>query len=183
VHDIKIAHGISKSAVYDRVWAVIDVVNDCESFQMEYLSCHIEQRWIAKEFENRSIAGFTNCGGCIDGMLLCLEKPTDEECQRVQLDLGKFYCGRKGKYGRNMQAVCDARKMFLDMSSQNPGSVSDYLAFITSDLKHNLATEGFLAENLCIYGDNAYINNDFMVVPFLNTQSGIKDDYNLSTHK
>jgi hypothetical protein len=67
---------------------------------------------------------------------------------------------------------------FFDVSLQNPASVSSYLAFITSDLKPNLATEGFLVENLCIYGDNAHVNNDFMAVPFLDTQSGIKDDYN-----
>jgi hypothetical protein len=88
VHNIKVAHDISKTAVYDSMWAA---VNDCESFQMEYPSCHDEQRRIAKEFKNRSMAGFTNCGGCIDGMLLCLEKPTNAECQRVQVDSGKFY--------------------------------------------------------------------------------------------
>jgi hypothetical protein len=82
VHDIKVAHGISKTAVYDRVWAVINAVNDCESFQMEYPYCQDEQRRIEKEFENCSMAGFTNCGGCIYyGMLLCLEKPTSAECQ------------------------------------------------------------------------------------------------------
>ena len=178
VHDIKIAHGISKTVVYNSVWEVVNAVTDCESLEMEYPSCHDEQRRIAKEFENRSMAGFSNCGGCIDGMLLCTEKPTNIECARVQVDSGKFYCGRKGKYGLNMQAVCDARRRFLDVSLRNPGSASDYLAFITSDLKHNLAMEGFLAEKLCIYGDNAYVNNAFMAVPFLNTQSGIKDDYN-----
>jgi hypothetical protein len=129
------------------------------------------------------MAGFTNCGGCIDGMLLCLEKPMNDECDQVQVDSGKFYCGRKGKYGLNMQAVCDARQRFLDVSLQNPGSASDYLAFITTDLKHDLGMKGFLAENPCIYGDNAYINNNFMAVPFFNTQSGIKDNYIFFTPK
>jgi hypothetical protein len=64
------------------------------------------------------------------------------------------------------------------VSLQNPASASYYLAFSTFGLKLNLATEGFLAENICVYEDNPYINNDFMAVPFLNTQSGIKDDYN-----
>jgi hypothetical protein len=176
VHDIKIAHGISKTAVYDSVWAVVNAVN--ESIVMEYPSSHDEQREIAKEFENRSVAGFTNCGGCIDGMLVWIEKPTDSECARVKVDSGKFYCGRKGKYGLNMQGVCDARRRFLDISLRNPASASDYLSFITSDLKHDLATIGFLAANICLFGDNAYVNSDFMAVPYLNTQSGFKDDYN-----
>ena len=94
VHDIKISHGILQSAVYESVWAVVNAVNGCDSLKMEYPSCHDEQRRIAKEFENRSMAGFTNCGGCINGMLLCIEKPTDAKCARVQADSGKFYCGR-----------------------------------------------------------------------------------------
>ena len=93
-------------------------------------------------------------------------EPTNYECKRVEVDSGKFYCGHKGKYGLNMQTVCNARRRFVGISLRNPASASDYLAFITSDLKHDLATEGFRTGNLCIYGDNAYANNDFVAVPF-----------------
>ncbi len=59
------------------------------------VTAHIDV--FAKAFENCSMAGFTNCGGCIDGMLVCIEKPTDKKCKQVDVNLGKFYCGRKGK--------------------------------------------------------------------------------------
>jgi hypothetical protein len=75
--------------------------------------------------------------------------------------------------------VHNARREFLDVSLRNRSSAYHYLAFLTSDLKHKLAKKGFLAENICLYGDNAYVNNDYMAVPFLNTQSDVKDDYNL----
>jgi hypothetical protein len=62
------------------MWVVVNAVNNWESFQMEYPSCHDEQKWIAKEFKNYSMAEFTNCGGYIDGMLLCPEKPANSTC-------------------------------------------------------------------------------------------------------
>ena len=63
---------------------------------------------MAYDFTFRSKAGFDNCVGCIDGMLLWMEKPFQKNCEKVGVDSGKFYCGRKGKFGLNMQGVCDA---------------------------------------------------------------------------
>ena len=58
---------------------------------------------IANEFSHRSKAGFHNCIGCIDGMLVWTEKPSKKQCMEVGVDNGKFYCGRKGKFGLNLQ--------------------------------------------------------------------------------
>ena len=41
-----------------------------------------------------------------------------------------------------------------------------------------LETPGFLAPGLVLYGDNAYVSNDYMVTPFKNVSSGSKDAYN-----
>ena len=68
----------------------------------------------------RSKAGFSNCVGCIDELLSWTEKPRRKECEHKGVDSGKFYCGRKGKYGMNLQAVSDARHRFLDVSIQHP---------------------------------------------------------------
>lgn len=90
----------------------------------------------------------------------------------------KFHCGRKSKFGLNMQAVCDRRGHFLDISIEHPGSTSDYLAFITSPLRYLVERPGFLAPGLALFGDNAYVNNQYMVTPFKNVSSGPKDAYN-----
>ena len=89
---------------------------------------------LATEFIGQSQAGFNNCVGCTDGMLLWMEKPSKQQCAEAGVDSSKFYCGRKGKYGLNLQAVCDAYHHFIDVSLQHPASTSDYLSFVTSSL-------------------------------------------------
>ena len=102
-HDIFIFHGISKSEFYECVLdVVLDAVNQHFRGSPQYLSSHQMQKKIVKGFSSKSAAGFTNCAGCIDGILLWIEKPSEAECLRIE-----YYCGRKGKYGLNLQAVCD----------------------------------------------------------------------------
>jgi hypothetical protein len=77
-----------------------------------------------------------------------------------------------------MQAVCDANRKFLYVEIQHPGSTSDYLAFATSGLMRKLETPGFLAPELAIFGDNAYVNTPYMASPFKGVSSGPEDAYN-----
>ena len=129
-------------------------------------------------FKEKSKVGFSCCAGCIDGMLLWIEKPNDFECQRANCGSKKFFCGRKHKFGLNMQAVCDHEGRFLDVSIAHPASTSDHLCFATSTLKEKLERRGFLSPGLCLFGDNAYVNTNYMATPFRSVKSGAKDDYN-----
>ena len=96
----------------------------------------------------------------------------------VGVDDRKFYCGRKGKFSLNLQAVCDARRWFTCISLQHPTSASDYFAFITSSLYRQLIEGEGLPQGYCLYGDNAYVNESYMAVPFQATTNGPKDSYN-----
>ena len=82
-----------------------------------------------------------------------------------------------------MQAVCDARRRFTFVSIQHPASASNYLSFATSTLHTHLTESNPLPTGFCLYGDNAYINESFMAVPFPNQGKGPKDDINFFTHK
>jgi len=95
-------------------------------------------------------------------------------------DLGHqiFYFGRKSKFGLNLQGTCDADGRFLDVSIDSPGATSDYLAFSHSSLFHKLERKGFLAPGLALFGDNAYVNCQYMVTPYKAAKSGSKDNYN-----
>ena len=106
--DITISHGIGKTDVYHSVWAVVHPTNNCNKLQFRFPTTVEECTELALEFTFRSKAGFDNCIGCIDGMLIWTEKPLSKECQNVGVDTGKFYCGRKGKFGLNLQGVCNA---------------------------------------------------------------------------
>ncbi len=86
-----------------------------------------------------------------------------------------FFCGRKGKFGLNCQAVFGICGRILDISIGLPGASS--IAFEGSDLYKRLEG-GLLKNGLVLYGDNAYIITRYMATPFPNVSSGCKDDYN-----
>ena len=111
-------------------------------------------------------------------MLLWIQKPTIRDCKKACCNSGKFFCGRKSKFGLNMQAVCDSSRRFLDVSIEHPGSTSNFLVFCTSRLFKCINTEGFLHSSLCLYGDNAYVNTNYMATPFEMAKNGLKDDFN-----
>jgi hypothetical protein len=132
--DIVLVHGISNSEVFNSVWKVVDAVNSCKELTIRFPKNHKEQRDIARGFEEKSDAGFTMCAGCLDGMLEWMEKPTAAVCEEAKCGPMKFMCGRKKKFGLNLQGVCGVEGRFIDVSIGHPASTSDYLAFSTSKL-------------------------------------------------
>lgn len=123
--DIALVHGVSHTEVFNSVWRVVDAVNNCSELDFRFLESHEEQKKIATGFFGKSKAGFKGCCGAIDGMLVWIEKPSEKECKSAGCGSLKFLCGRKGKFGLNLQGVCDADSRFLDVSISHPGSTSD----------------------------------------------------------
>jgi hypothetical protein len=176
-YDIMAKYGISHVSLYESIWAVVEAVNSCDEFSIEYPASETAQLKIAHEFENVSEVKFSNCGGAIDGILIWILKPSEEDANDAGCGRRNFFCGRKGKFGLNCQAVSDVRGRFLDISIGLPGASSDCIAFEGSDLYERLEG-GLLKNGLVLYGDNAYINTRYMATPFPNVSSGSKDDYN-----
>ena len=181
-YDISVVYEVSHSVVLESVDYVIDAVNssECDWLKLEYPEDHDDQKDIAQGSKARSAAGFGNCAGCIDGMLVWIHKPSDTECDRTGVDSAKYFCGRKHKYGLNLQAICDVNRKFLEISIKWGGSASDLVAFETSSLASKLDTTGFLHPDLCLFGDNAYVNKPTMATPYPNnnTYTVDKDNYN-----
>ena len=175
--DIALVHGISHTEVFNSAWRVVDAVNKCPELDIKYPNSFAEQRKIARGFQKRSKPGFACCAGAIDGMLLWIEKLTMEQCEAAKCGRKKFFCGRKHKFGLNLQAVCDSEGRFLDLDIAHPGATSDFLAFSTSSF-HTRLENNLLAPGLCIFGDNAYVNCSYMATPYKAVSSGCKDDYN-----
>jgi DDE superfamily endonuclease len=176
--DIAISHGIGHSEVFYSCWKVVDAVNKCPELGICFPESHEKQHELAAAFFNKSAAGIRCCVGATDGMLLWIERPSAADCATAECGPKKFFCGRKHKFGLNLQATCDADGKFLDVSISHPASTSDFLAFSTSKLQKKIETPGFLAEGLCIFGDAAYVNNEYFMTPFKNVKSGIKDTFN-----
>ena len=117
---------------------MVDATNKGSFLEFQFLSTSAECQTISMEFSFRSKAGFVNCIGCIDGLLIWLEKPSKEQCNEVGVDSRNFLCRQKGI---NLQGICDARQQFTYILIQHPASASDYLAFVTSALYGHLTND------------------------------------------
>ena len=167
-HDIGLAHGVNgTNEVFKSVWFVVDAINLTNSMNIKFPTSHEDQRRIAAGFKAKSRIGLSNCVGAIDGLLIWIHKPTKTDIEdNIGFGETKFFCGRKKKYGLNMMGTCDARGYFLDVEIKYPGATSDFYAFLNSNLRDKLEQPGFLANGLCLYGDNAYVNAPYMIVSF-----------------
>jgi DDE superfamily endonuclease len=177
-YDISVVHGISHTEVFRCVWSVVDAVNACPELSFEYPSEWKEQQKIADGFCAISRGIFKCCAGAIDGILVWIERPSGKHCEISECAAKKFYCGRKKKFGLNMQATCDHNKKFLDIYLGHPASTSDYLSFSSSPLYCKLESKGFMKPGLCLFGDNAYVNTPYMATPYKSVREGSKDAYN-----
>lgn len=175
--DIAVNHGVSDAEPTESFWLVVDAVHKSFQLDINFPTSHEAQYELAQEFRSKSTIGITNCVGAIDGILMWIHKPTDQDCDVLGFRQTKFFCGRKKKFGLNMQAVCDARRRFLWVELRYPGSTSDFFAFDQSSLKCQLERAGFLREGLCLFGDAAYANSSYMCVPF-RSATGTHDHFN-----
>jgi hypothetical protein len=102
-----------------------------------------------------------------------------KDCDAMQVGPRKFYCGRKHKFGFNLQGICDSRGLFLEVFIKHPASASDYVAFMTDSFYQLLSEPGFMAEGLVLFGDSAYVSNQFMATPYKGVSgAGVTDAYN-----
>ena len=85
--DITISHAIGKTDVYCSVWCVVHAANQCPLLQFKFPTTLTECKEVAEEFTFRSQAGFNNCVGCIDGMLVWTEKPLSTQCDKVRINI------------------------------------------------------------------------------------------------
>jgi hypothetical protein len=69
-YDIMSVYGVSHTIILDSVWFVVEGINQVPEFYIEYPKSLIMQKAIAKGFEEKSNIGFSNCAGCIDGLLI-----------------------------------------------------------------------------------------------------------------
>ena len=161
---------------------VVDAVNSCPQFELKYPENEERQQEIARGFRNKSRVGFSCCAGAIDGLLIWTHKPSKQQCDLTKQGQKKYFCGRKNKYGLNMQGVCDHNGRFLDVSIMYGGSSSDLLAFEASDLHSKLKNHLLFAPGLGSFGENAYINSSFLATPYPGHTTQKEDNYNFFTH-
>jgi hypothetical protein len=166
-------------SIFYSIWGVVDVVNNSKNLKIRFPNHH-EQKTIAQGFKKMSGAGFDKVIGTIDGILIWVVKPSKAECKRLKCGEKSFFCARKGKFGVNMQGICDDKLRFTWLDISWPGSTADYMAWVTSDLYADIENplKKIILPGFTLLGDNAYVKNSFMSVPFKGTVQEDKDSYN-----
>lgn len=178
-YDIALTHGVGENEVLKSVWGIVDAINQTKSMDIIFPQTYEEQLEVARGFQEKSAINIDCCVGAIDGLLIWIHKPSKPDVlNNIEFGPKKFYCGRKSKFGMNMQATCDSRGYFLDVSIDYPGASSDFYAFSQSDFRKLIEQDGFLRPGLCIFGDNAYVNTHYMITPYKAVESGPKDAFN-----
>jgi hypothetical protein len=131
-------YGISKKSLRESIWAVVEAVNSLDEFIIEYPDSEEVRLKLACKFQTVSEVEFNNCAGVIDGILIWILRPLGEDAAMAGCGRQKFFCGCKGKFGLNCQAVPDLRGWFLDLSIGLPGATSDCITFKASNLYERL---------------------------------------------
>ena len=103
--DIAIIFMVTPALVYNSVWLVVEAIHKTKSLEIKYPSQHAQQLLIAKEFEAKSRAHFNNCAGCIDGILIWINKPSERDLKNLGIGGKKFFCGRKKKLACKLFAM------------------------------------------------------------------------------
>lgn len=158
VDDLALIYRISKSEVYDSVWAVVDAVNHAHKSELSMDLDDAEKlKTLKLEFRARSKKQvWAGQIGAVDGVHFKMNKPSDKDVP----DAGKYYVSRKGMYALLCIATCDVHRRFLDMDISQLPTTHDSLAYLASDLGSAVnAGQHFLN------GDAAFQGARWMVWP------------------
>jgi hypothetical protein len=136
--DIAHNHKMGSGEVLKSVWDIVDAIHSSKELLIKFPDNHEDQLRVAAGFLAKSAVNFDNCVGAVDGILIWIHKPSKSGMKRQGFGEMKCFCGRKKKYGLNMQGTCDSRGIFLDVEIAFPGVSSDYFAFQYSKLKAKL---------------------------------------------
>nr|XP_022294334.1 putative nuclease HARBI1 [Crassostrea virginica] len=154
-------HGISRPSVSRCIESVTKSI--CK--RVENINFPIGNDAVRTKHDFYQIAGFPNVLGAVDGSLIPIIAPKDNEPE---------YVCRKGFHAINVQVVADASLRFTNIVCKWPGSVHDAFIFANSALKDHMdaRNDGWLL------GDSAYALKKYMMTPKSNPSNQGEENYN-----
>eukprot|EP00970_Alexandrium_tamarense_P014129 scaffold3895_cov97-Alexandrium_tamarense.AAC.3 len=141
--DVATNHCVNDDQPMVSFWMVIDAIHKSSQMDIQFPTLHEEQEKVAKEFRSKSNIGISCCAGAIDSILIWIHKPSDADCATLGFGQTKFFCGRKKKFGLNVQAVCGAWRCFLWVVIRYPGRRVTSLLLIEALSRINWSNQAF----------------------------------------
>ena len=118
------------------------------------------------------MAGFPGVLGCIDGTHIPLIAPTEDEYS---------YVNRRKFHSINVQAVCDANAIFLDVVARFPGQHHDSYILRASHLHDRFEEKEF--GDCWLLGDSGYPLKSWLMTPIGSPNGTLERRYNRSHKK
>ncbi|KAI5740980.1 hypothetical protein M8J76_009211 [Diaphorina citri] len=146
------AHGVSKSTVQRTVHKVVECVVRYQFPQ----SIRFPENMAAIVEKFSEIAGMPCVIGAIDGTLINIDAPTENEGQFVD---------RHGKHSLNCMVVCGPQREFFYVSARWPGSLHDARVLRNSSLWGDMEEGWRPFPNGIILGDSAYPRKSWLMTP------------------
>lgn len=158
-NSVRKEHGIGKATFYSYLGIGLDAID--AAIRIKFPRKPSECKAASEAFQNISRPRIQGCLGAIDGILIKIHAPNVKNNAR--------YRSRKGFFGLNVQAVCDASKRIIHLSVKTPGRTNDARAWRQSEL-YRAMTDGRWPAGYFLVGDAAYGNTETMLSPFTSTQ-------------
>ncbi|XP_062531763.1 putative nuclease HARBI1 isoform X3 [Bombyx mori] len=152
--------GVSKASACR---TVRDVSNAIAQLYSKYIYMHSDT-----EQDFYAVSRFPRVLGALDGTHIRIQSP----CSQI----GEEFRNRKGYFSLNVQAVCNADLLFMNVVTRWPGSAHDATIFNNSDLRAQCENGSF--GNKWLLGDSAYPLKPYLLTPLINTQTRGEQLYN-----
>ncbi|KAL0810556.1 hypothetical protein ABMA28_010676 [Loxostege sticticalis] len=164
---------ISQPSASRCIHEVVEALNDPEIVK-KYIRFpqNLQERQILKERFYRKF-GIPGVIGCIDGTLVALKKPADNE--------ERFYC-RKGYHARNVQLITDADLNILNVDPTYGGATHDSFIFNHCIIKDHLEALTNAGEEVVLLGDSGYGQRAYLMTPISAAEDNSPDAFYNDLH-
>ena len=154
--DIRLIAQISKPSFYTCLHTCVRAINKCPEVDFQFSTEEESLRYRMRMFQHLSShAVIRGCVGCIDGVLIGINRPSLTEVPNSR----DYFSGH--------YQICDHAYRFLWVGVLAPGSCSDMVAYRQSNLKRMVDA---LPPRAYIIGDNAYPVSEHLLIPFSGSQ-------------
>ncbi|XP_033759136.1 putative nuclease HARBI1 [Pecten maximus] len=148
------AHGVSKMTVSRAIRDVSLILSNHARSYIKFPLTNREQAKIKQDFF--AIRAFPNVLGAVDGSLIPIHTPSEEE---------HLYVCRKGFHALNIQGICDSNYRFLNIVAKWPGSTHD--SHIWNNCGVCATFESGQISNGYMLGDSGYGLRPWLMTPKL----------------